>query len=135
MERIAGKLMLSWGWQRRFFAFGAGALAILAQPPFDFFAVYFVSFPILVWLLDGASGEPGAGVIKRLAPAFWTGWWFGFGYFVAGLWWLTNALLVEGEGFAWAVPLAVFALPAGLAIFYGDCSDLRACRIWHLRSE
>ena len=55
----------------------------------------------------------------RLRPAFWTGWWFGFGYFTAGLWWLGNALLIEAEEFAWALPIAVFGLPALLAIFYG----------------
>ena len=111
--------MLSWGVKRIVLAFGAGALAALALPPFNFFAVLFVSFPVLVWLLDGASGPADAGVLGRLRPAFATGWWFGFGYFVAGLWWLANALLVEADSFAWALPLAVLGLPAALALFYG----------------
>ncbi|MEK1887050.1 MAG: apolipoprotein N-acyltransferase, partial [Phyllobacterium sp.] len=46
------------------------------------------------------------------------GWWFGFGYFVLGLWWIGNALLVDAENFAWAVPFAILGLPAVLAIFY-----------------
>ena len=54
MDRVAGKLILLWGWRRALAAFLAGALAVLAQAPFDFFAVCFVSFPVLVWLLDGA---------------------------------------------------------------------------------
>jgi apolipoprotein N-acyltransferase len=49
--------------------------------------------------------------------AFWAGWWWGFGYFVAGLWWLGAAFLVEADKFAWALPFGVLALPAGLAFF------------------
>lgn len=111
--------MLSWGAKRMALALLAGALAVLALPPFNFFAVLFVSFPVLVWLLDGASGPAEAGFLGRLRPAFVTGWWFGFGYFVAGLWWLGNALLMEAESFAWALPIAVLGLPAFLALFYG----------------
>ncbi|MDA4846301.1 apolipoprotein N-acyltransferase [Hoeflea poritis] len=119
MERLAGKIMLLWGARRWIVSFCAGAVGVLSLPPFDFFAALFISFPVLVWLLDGASGDAEAGPLGRLMPAFWTGWWFGFGYFVAGLWWLGNALLVEAEQFAWALPLAVLGLPALLAIFYG----------------
>lgn len=124
MERIAESIMLSWGVRRALLAFAAGALMVLALAPFNFFAVLFVSFPVLVWLLDGASGPPEAGFLGRLRPAFFTGWWFGFGYFVAGLWWLGNALLVDAAGFAWALPLAVLGLPAVLALFYGVAATL-----------
>lgn len=108
--------MLLWGWKRALATFGAGAVATLAQPPWDFFAAAFVAFPLLVWLLDGAAGT---GRFGRLAPAFGTGWLFGFGYFVAGLWWIGDALLVEADQFAWALPLVVIALPALLAVFFG----------------
>ena len=53
MERLAGRIILLWGWRRALVAFLAGALAVLAQAPYDFFAVCFISFPLLVWLLDG----------------------------------------------------------------------------------
>lgn len=119
MERIAGRIVLLWGWQRSVVAMLAGALAVLAQAPFDFIAVGFVSFPVLVWLLDGATPESSRGPLRRIRPVFATGWWFGFGYFVAGLWWVGNALLVEADMFAWAIPLAVIVLPAVLALFYG----------------
>ena len=119
MEQLAGRIMLLWGVKRWLVAFLAGAFAVLSQPPFDFFASLFVSFTLLVWLLDGASGMAEAGFIRRLFPAFWTGWWFGFGYFVAGLWWLGSAFLIDAEAFAWALPLAVLGLPAYLALFYG----------------
>lgn len=116
--------MLSWGAKRFGLAFVAGATAVLALPPFNFFAALFVALPILVWLLDGASGAADAGFPGRLRPAFATGWWFGFGYFAAGLWWLGNALLVDAGSFAWALPLAILGLPAVLAVFFGAATAL-----------
>ncbi len=49
--------------------------------------------------------------------AFILGWVFGFSYFIISLSWIGNALLVEGNDFAWAWPLAVSGLPALLAFF------------------
>ena len=111
--------MLTWGAQRAGLAFLAGAIGALALPPFGFFAVLFVSFSLLVWLLDGAVGNPDRGYIGRLWPAFAIGWMFGFGYFVASLWWLANALFLDGTQYIWALPFAVFGLPAYLALFFG----------------
>ncbi len=124
MERLAGRIMLLSGAGRAVTAFLAGLVSVLALAPFGFFAVLFISFPLLVWLLDGATPAPGAGFFRRLAPAFRIGWLFGFGYFVGGLWWLGNALLVEADDFAWALPLAVLGLPAFLAIYYGLAAAL-----------
>jgi apolipoprotein N-acyltransferase len=124
LESLAGRFILLWGWRRSAVAFLAGALAVLSQAPYDFFAICFVSFPVLVWLLDGAAAERSAKWLRRLAPGFWIGWWFGFGYFVAGLWWVGGAMLVEAEEFAWALPIAVVFLPAMLAIFYGLAAAL-----------
>ena len=45
------------------------------------------------------------------------GWWFGFGYFLAGLYWVGNAFLVDAKTFGWLLPFAVVALPAGMAVY------------------
>lgn len=124
MERLSGRIILLWGWRRAVTAFLAGALAVLAQAPYDFFAVGFVSFPILVWLLDGATAPAMSGVLRRFRPAFAVGWWFGFGYFLGGLWWIGSALLVEADSFAWALPFAVLGVPVMLAFFYGFATAL-----------
>lgn len=129
MERLAGRVMLLSGWRRALTAFAAGALAAFAQAPFDFFAAAFIAFPLLVWLIDGTAARPGAGLIRRALSGFPVGWWFGFGYFLAGLWWVGNALLVEAQLFAWALPLAIFGLPALLALFYGLAAAL-ARALW-----
>ena len=118
MQALAARILLLWGVRRAGLAILAGAIGALALPPFDFFASMFVSFTLLVWLLDGATGNAETGR-AGLSSSFWIGWLFGLGYFVCGLWWLGNALLLEAEEFAWALPLAVLGLPAVLAIFYG----------------
>ena len=129
MESLAGRVILLWGWRRFTVAFAAGAFAALAQAPFDFFAACFVSFPVLVWLLEGTTASAGAGFMRWLLPSFAVGWWFGFGYFIAGLWWIGAAVLVEGDTFAWALPFAVIGVPALLAVFYG-LAALAARILW-----
>jgi apolipoprotein N-acyltransferase len=129
MTRLAGRIMLLWGWPRVALAILAGAIAALALPPFNVFAAPFVSFTLLVWLMDGSTGSADGGVFTRFRSSFLIGWFFGFGYFVAGLWWLGNALLVEADDFAWALPFAVLGLPACLAIFYG-LATLAASLLW-----
>lgn len=124
MEWLAGRIMLLSGGSRACVAIAAGLVAVLALPPFGIFAAPFLSFPILVWLIDGASGDPDHGRLRRSLPTFFIGWCFGFGYFLGGLWWLGNALLVEADDFAWALPLAVIGLPALLAIFHGVAAAL-----------
>ena len=111
-------VILSWGWRRRAIAFVSGAVGALALPPFSLFALIAVPLTIAVWLIDGAqdrgSGRP---LIASMRAAFGAGWWMGFGYFLAGLWWVGAAFLVEADKFAWALPLGVVALPAVLAFF------------------
>jgi apolipoprotein N-acyltransferase len=46
-----------------------------------------------------------------------TGWWFGFGYFLAGLYWVGYAFLVDAKTFGWLLPFAVIGLPAGMACY------------------
>lgn len=128
-EIYAGNIMSLWGWKRNALAFFSGAILTLALPPFNFFAVGFVSFPVLLWLLEGAVPSPNARGAFRLYPAMIIGWFFGFGYFTLGLWWLANALLAQGNEFAWALPLAVFGLPALLAIFYAGAAMI-AKSLW-----
>jgi apolipoprotein N-acyltransferase len=112
--RAAGlAIILSWGWKRAAIALVAGALSALAMAPFNAWPVLFVTFPVTVWLIDGA----GAGRVHGLPAAAIAGWWFGLGYFVPGLYWTGYAFLVDASTFAWLMPFAVLGLPAYLALF------------------
>ncbi len=119
VDRIAGEFILLWGWRRALAALVAGALSALAMPPFYAFPILFLTFPVFIWLMDATAADPPGGVVRRFLRGFATGWLFGFGYFLAGLWWVGNAFLVEADKFAWMLPFAVTILPAILAIFWG----------------
>lgn len=113
ISKIAHAVVLAWGWRRALIAFAAGAISVLALPPFDLWPVLFLTFPVAVWLIDGS----GAGRFGGCVAAGLAGWFFGFGYFLAGLYWIGHAFLVDAKTFGWLLPIAVTALPAGLAIF------------------
>ena len=106
-------IVLAWGWKRAAIALLAGALSALAMAPFNAWPVLFLTFPVMVWLIDGA----GAGRMRGVAAAAISGFWFGLGYFVPGLYWLGYAFLVDASTFAWLMPFAVLGLPAYLALF------------------
>lgn len=95
-------------------AFLAGAAASLALAPFHIAPVLVASFTALIWLLDGTSAIAGW---RGLRAAGAIGWWFGFGFFLSGLYWVGFALTVDAESFGHFIPVAVLALPAGLALF------------------
>jgi apolipoprotein N-acyltransferase len=113
LRSVALSIILAWGWKRAVIALLAGVLSTFAMAPFNAWPVLFVTFPVVVWLIDGA----GAGKWRGLPAAAWTGWWFGLGYFVVGLYWIGEAFLVDAETFAWLMPFAVLGLPAYLALF------------------
>jgi apolipoprotein N-acyltransferase len=107
------------GWRRAALSFALGLFSVASFAPFHFWPLLFVTFPALIWLLDGIAAE----TAPQTRRATWlraalVGWAFGFGFFVAGLYWIGFAFLVEAAKFAWLMPLAVAALPAGLALFY-----------------
>jgi apolipoprotein N-acyltransferase len=113
LKESINAVVLAWGWRRALIAFVAGALSALAMAPFNAWPILAVTFPVLVWLIDGAgAGRWGGGAVAAA-----TGWCFGFGYFVAGLYWMGFAFLVDAPTFGWLMPFAVIGLPAVLAIY------------------
>jgi apolipoprotein N-acyltransferase len=113
LSHLAQTIVSARGWWRILIAFLAGAASTLALPPTNVWPVPFVTFPVLVWLVDGAAGTRFGGVLAAASA----GWWFGFGYFLAGLYWLGHAFLVDAKTFGWLLPFAVTALPAAMAIY------------------
>lgn len=105
---------------KRFNEFGSGAryltsmllgmLASFALPPFFVFPFLIVAFSGFYLLLEGCVNKK---------SAFFTGWWFGFGHFVVGLYWISFSLLVDPEKFAWLIPFAVSLIPAALGVYIG----------------
>ena len=104
-----------WLWLRRvsglkadLAAFGLGALSAGSLPPLHAVPVLLVSIPGLLTLIGTTSTR------RRAARR---GWWFGFGFHLLGLYWITEAILIEAASFWWLVPFAVPLIAAVLALF------------------
>lgn len=113
LRAAALSIILAWGWKRAGIALAAGILSALAMAPFNAWPILFLTFPVLVWLIDGAA----AGKWRGVPAAAWSGFWFGYGYFVPGLYWTGHAFFVDAPTFAWLSPFAVLGLPAYLALY------------------
>jgi apolipoprotein N-acyltransferase len=102
------------GWRGRRAHLAAAILgvgSVLAFPPFFFWPALIVGLTGMIWLLDGASltERPGRAAFARMFA-------FGFGYFLAGLYWIVAAFLVDPGAHLVFVWLPLIILPAGLAL-------------------
>lgn len=102
------------------FAFSllAGIVGSYALPPYGLWPLMFLSLSAF-YVLYARTETP------RRAAA--TGFFYALGYFTAGLWWIGNALLVEGNEFWWVWPLAVIGLPVLLSFFTAVYTGMAFC--------
>ena len=89
-----------------------GALTSLSLPPYNFFFINFITFNLFfIYLLKKKK-------IVGKNKGFLFGWFFGFGYFITNLYWITISLTFD-VNFQFLIPIALILIPAFLAIFYG----------------
>src|SRR6266852_4877227 len=81
--RLAYELAALSGWRRYGLAFLLGVGAAAALPPVDMSPLLLVAFVGLLWLEEGNA---------RPRASFGLGYAFGFGFFLAGLYWIAAAL-------------------------------------------
>src|SRR5438067_679586 len=67
--RLAHSVVLAFGWRRAAIACGAGAVSTLALAPFNAWPVLFLTFPLLVWLLDGSAAGRGLSFLAVFSSA------------------------------------------------------------------
>ena len=113
LTRLAYAVVLAFGWRRAVIAFVAGVASALALAPINAWPILFLTFPLLIWLVDGSAAGRWSGAMAAAVA----GWCFGFGYFLAGLYWVGYAFLVDAKTFGWLLPVAVAGLPAYLALY------------------
>lgn len=119
LQRVAADISRLRGWRRRLAAFVAGALSALALAPFYATPLLVVGFCLLVWLLDGIAPSQ-----RKLRSAALTGWFFGLGYFLVGVYWMVFSFFVQADQFAWMAPIAVLAMPSFLGLFSAGAAVL-----------
>jgi apolipoprotein N-acyltransferase len=108
LSALPGRLAALRGWRADLAACLSGAISALALPPLYALPALLIGIPALLCLIRGARGP---------AVAARRGWWFGFGLYVVGLYWITEAILIEAARFWWLVPFAVPGLAAVMAVF------------------
>jgi apolipoprotein N-acyltransferase len=106
--RIVAHLQGRRGWRASATALGLGVLAAGALPPFHAVPLLWLAIPGLLVLIDAAPDWRAAG---------WRAFAFGIGHHIAGLFWITEALLIEAERAGFLIPVAVPAVSAALAAF------------------
>jgi apolipoprotein N-acyltransferase len=89
--------------------FALGALLSLAFAPFHVWPAL-LAVPVLLVLLHAT--------VSRVRVV-WLSVAFGYGFFMAGTYWIAYSLLVDAENFAWLVPFSVLGLSAAMASWFG----------------
>ena len=112
------------GWRRFAFTVVTGLVSALAFAPYGVFPALLIGFGLLVWLIDGATARA-----KPVRSAAFVGWAFGYGHFLAGLYWVVYAFMVDPSAHAWQIPFVLVLFPSGLALFPAFACAL-AARAW-----
>lgn len=88
--------------------FFMGILAALAWAPYHYIWGLWIGLStLLVRIWHSSTKKEG----------FWIGWWWGWGFYIATLFWVGNSLWVDAQRFAWLWPISVFGLPALFAFY------------------
>ena len=91
--------------------FCLGFLSSFSLPPYNFFFINFFTFPFLFYILV-------ININKNLLNNFLIGWFYGFGYFLSNLYWISNSLKFD-ENFENLIILSIILIPFLLSLFYG----------------
>ena len=99
------------GWRRCAVLIALGVMAALALPPLYLLPFLIPAFSCLFWVLERNFGS------GYSISSFVDGWWFGFGFFTAGLYWIGLSFFVDAVQHGYLAPFAVVGIASGMAIF------------------
>ena len=122
LDSIKSRLSSLTGAKKYAAAFCLGMFMTLAMPPIGAFYVLLLCVPGIVWLTRQS---------KTKSETFLTGWAFGSGYFILGLYWISFALFVDIGTWWWVLPLSAIAGPTVLALYYA----LIPLVVWRYRAH
>ena len=90
-----------------------GIISSFSLPPYNYFILNFVSYTFFfIFVFEAIRTN------LSFLKLFLYGWFFGFGYFLSSLYWISISLTFD-DNFKFLIPLSVSIIPAFLAIFYG----------------
>ncbi|MBD1167508.1 apolipoprotein N-acyltransferase [Pelagibacterales bacterium SAG-MED09] len=89
-----------------------GAFTSLSLPPYNYLIINFATLSLFFIFIYKKKK------LSNFKNSFLYGWFFGLGYFLTNLYWITISLTFD-ENFNFLIPLALFLIPSFLAVFYG----------------
>lgn len=89
-------------------AFVLGLLSALAFPPAYLFVLFLLAFALSYIVADKLEST------KKVCLF---GYWFGFAHFMAGFYWIANALLVDVAAFGWLYPITLLCIGGFFGLF------------------
>jgi len=95
------------------YVFFLGAISSFSLPPYNYFVINFFTFSLFFIFLFTEKKTN-----SNNKSFFKYGWFFGFGYFLCSLYWISISLTFD-ESFKSLIPIAIILFPTFLAIFYG----------------
>ena len=103
-----------------FFPFCIGSLSVLSFAPFNYTFINFLLFPLFYLILLNIKKKSKSKYRKKpfLINCFSSGYFFGFGFFLFGNYWISNSLTYD-DSFKILIPFSLILIPAFLALFYG----------------
>ena len=90
-----------------------GFISSYSLPPYNFFIINLITFSLFFIFIFNQKK-----ITSSNKSFFKYGWFFGFGYFLSSLYWISISLTFD-QSFKLLIPLAIVLLPSFLAIFYG----------------
>ena len=91
--------------------FVLGVLSSFSLPPYNLFLINFIIFPLVFYILVMS-------INKNFFNNFLNGWFYGFGFFLSNLYWISNSLKFD-ENFENLIIVSIILIPSLLSIFYG----------------
>ena len=90
-----------------------GVISSYSLPPYNYFIINFVTFSLFFIFLFNKKKES-----LKNKYFFKYGWYFGFGYFLFSLYWVSISLTFD-QSLKFLIPYVIILFPALLGIFYG----------------
>tara|TARA_B100000900_G_scaffold39268_1_gene29487 strand:- start:965 stop:2500 length:1536 start_codon:yes stop_codon:yes gene_type:complete len=89
-----------------------GALTSLSLPPYNYIIINFFSVSLFfIYIFQKKR-------LAKVSYSFAYGWFYGMGYFLTNLYWITISLTFD-KNLNFLIPIALIVIPSFLALFYG----------------
>ena len=92
-------------------SFGVGSILTLAFAPFNLFIFCPISIVIFFLIIDK---------LDNLKQVFYRSFFYCFGFFVCGIYWICNSLLIDVVKYGWLIPFAITLIPALMALYFAS---------------